>query len=531
MKKWKFFMFAAIFAAFFLSASCMQNPENDGNKPKVPNSTPGSSEESGSGATPGTTGETVELKLEDLLSAFSLTKGEITASDAAKKIAVGTSAAAGLTFTEKKIIFYDDKTGTFTVEVKGKKDGKSFSNKITAEGFTHPYKSAPTAKNAGDKLKLAAALEDNLKPVDFIDLLKNAADAANVSKYLDLGFTLENGKTIDFKKSANPYKLTASFVSNGGKIKLTPKYELICKKLTESGTEETENVLQTAATSAFHKIEYDYFTENDVFEYVAQQVKENILKVPADTFASSIYAGAKYANTSPSDIFNVGDGSKFKKYQETYKKDGGYIQIVEGDDTSALSYALYNPKNGGIQADDYSGTIKADFYVQRTNFIADTNAGTYSGTYVIKPVHVEKTGFMTVSKEFLNRNFLFNLTYSGNKAEAKTKWLKRTFNIELVGAKSPEGFELKNANLVDYANHTDDYYLSVNNTTSLTDHLAVQNKQYVSVAKGQAPKEYRLLITSIRMEKIVNKKDLALTFSFEGTGEPIRLTLSPVPWD
>ena len=126
---------------------------------------------------------------------------------------------------------------------------------------------------------------------------------------------------------------------------------------------------------------------------------------------------------------------------------------------------------------------------------------------------------------------MFNLTYSGNKAEAKTKWLKRTFNIELVGAKSPEGFELKNASLVDYANHhTNDYYLSINGTTSLTD-LAVQNKQYVSVAKGQVPKEYRLLITSIRMEKIMNEKDLALTFSFEGTGEPIRLTVFPFPWD
>ena len=518
MKKWKFFMFAAIFAAFFLSASCMQNPENDGNKPKVPNSTPG------------TTGEIVELKLEDLLSAFSLTKGEITASDAAKKIANGTSAAAGLTFTEKKIIFYDDKTGTFTVEVKGKKDGKSFSNKITAEGFTHPYKSAPTAKNAGDKLKLAAALENNLKPADFINLLKTAA---NVSDYLDLGFTLANGKTIDLKNSANPYKLTASFVPNGGKIELTPKYELIYKKLTESGTEETENVLQTAATSAFHKIEYDYFTENDVFEYVAQQVKEDILKVPADTFASSIYAGAKYANTSPSDIFNVGDGSKFKKYQETYKKDGGYIQIVKGDGTSDLSYALYNPKNGGIQADDYSGTIKADFYVQRTNFIAETNAGTYSGTYVIKPVHVEKTGFMTISEEFLRKNFSFNLVKYGDKTEAQKKWLKRQFNNqEILGGGNTEAFEPKNLSLIDYEHHhTDDYCLVINVTeTNLANYLAVKSKWYVSIANSKGT-EYQLLITSIRMEKIVNKKDLALTFSFEGTGEPIRLTLFPFPWD
>ena len=521
MKKWNFFMFAAIFAAFFLSASCMQNPENDGNKPKVPNSTPG------------TTGETVELKLEDLLSAFSLSKGEITASDAAKKIAVGTSAAAGLTFTEKKIIFYDDKTGTFTVEVKGKKDGKSFSNKITAEGFTHPYKSAPTAKKAGDKLKLAAALENNLKPADFIDLLNDAKNAANVSDYLDLGFTLANGKTIDFKNSANPYKLTASFVSNGSKIELTPKYELIYKKLTESGTEETENVLQTAATSAFHKIEYDYFTENDVFEYVAQQVKEDILKVPADTFASSIYAGAKYANTSPGDIFNVGDGSKFKKYQETYKKDGGYIQIDKGDGTSDLSYALYNPKNGGIQADDYSGTIKADFYVQRTNFIADTNAGTYSGTYVIKPVHVEKTGFMTVSEEFLRKNFSFNLVKYGDKTEAQKKWLKRQFNNqEILGGGNTEAFEPKNLSLIDYEHHhTDDYCLVINVTeTNLANYLAVKSKWYVSIANSKGT-EYQLLITSIRMEKIMNEKDLSLTFSFEGTGEPIRLTLSPFPWD
>lgn len=272
--------------------------------------------------------------------------------------------------------------------------------------------------------------------------------------------------------------------------------------------------------------------KTDVFDYVAEKVKDEIIKVPANTFASYIYARAKYLNATPSDIFNVGEGSKFKKYQDTYKKSDGQIQIIDAHGDSDLSYALDKPKDSGIKADDYSGTISVNYYIQRNKFIADIKDGTYNGSYVIKPVHVEKTGFLKVSENFLKQNFLFSLIKTGNTGVAKPKWLNRNIdNIELLGAQTPEGFALKNPHLIDYANHnTDDYYLSVNGLTELTD-LAVASKQYVSIAKGQAPKEYSLLITSIRMNKVKNEKDLVLIFTFEGSGSPIKLTLSPFPWN
>ena len=538
MKKSKILVFSTILAALLLSASCTQNPESGDNPSNGSASTPGTTEqkpENGGSKpkvptpTPSPTEETVEFKIDDLVSAFSLTKGDRTASDAAKKIKTETPTVTGLTFTEKKIISYDDKSGTFTVEVKGNKGGKSFSNKITAQGFTHPYNSKPLSKIYGDKIKLDAAMEDNLKLDDFINKLKNTA---NPGDYLDLSFNLENGKTIDFKNSEKPYKLTAKFTKNGDKIKVSPKYALTYRSLTEGGTEDVKKENMEVVGPAFKDIEYEYFTEKDVFEYVQEKIKDDILKVPTDTFASSIYAFAKYQNSTPNNIFNVGDGSKFKKYQDTYKKDGGHIKIVNGSGDSDLSYAIFDPKNSGIEADDFSGTIKVNFYVQKESVISEVIAGNYSGP-AIETVGAEKSGFMKVSEKFLRENFLFSLANSGNKATAKSKWLPRSFNTELLGEKSPKGFQLKNASLVNYDNHkTDDYYLSVNGGTNLN-YLAVESKQYVSVAKGKAPNEYTLLITSIRMEKKINEKELYLTFYFKGSNDPIKLTLAPNPaaWD
>ena len=196
MKKSKILVFSTILAALLLSASCTQNPESGDNSSNGSASTPGTTEqkpENGGSKpkvpkpAPSPTEETGEFKLEDLVSAFSLTKGDITASDAAKKIKTETPTVTGLTFTEKKIISYDDKSGTFTVEVKGNKGGKSFSNKITAQGFTHPYNSIPSSKISGDKIKLDAAMENNLKLDDFINKLKNTA---NPGDYLDLSINL-----------------------------------------------------------------------------------------------------------------------------------------------------------------------------------------------------------------------------------------------------------------------------------------------------------------------------------------------------
>lgn len=519
MKKSNIIVFPAILTALLFASACTQNMGNTDNNAN------------GSSPTPSPTEETVEFKLDDLVSAFSLTKGDITASDAAKKIKTETPTVTGLTFTEKKIISYDDKSGTFTVEVKGNKGGKNFSNRITAEGFSHPYSSTPSSKNYGDKIILDEAIENNLKLDDFINKLKNAA---NPGDYLDLSFNLENGKTIDFKNSEKPYKLTATFTkTSDGKIKVSPKYAPVYKKLAEGGSEETTIEDIEVISPAFRNIKYDYFKETDVFDYVAKKVKDDILKVPTDTFASSIYAFAKYQNSTPNDIFNVGDGSKFKKYQDTYKKDGGHIKIVNGSGDSDLSYAIFNPKNGGIEADDFSGTIKVNFYIQKESVISEVIAGNYSGP-AIETVSAEKSGFMKVSKEFLRNNFLFNLVKgTDDKETAKAKWLPKSINAntELLGEGTANEFEIKNVQLINEANQDKNgFYLSANNSTAFAD-FAIKSKNYVSIAKGKAPNEYSLLITSIRMDKKTNEKELYLNFYFKGSDDPIKLTLTPSPWD
>ncbi|MGP1594587.1 MAG: hypothetical protein ACTTH8_05000 [Treponema sp.] len=513
MKKSSCAVFSAMVLAILLSVSCKQNLENNKTLPQ------------GLPDIPGTPETTTDISIDEVLSAFSLTKGEITASAAAKKIKTENHTNPAVTFTKKEVVAYDDKAGTFTVTVAGTKNARSFSNTLSAEGFTHPYNSPVVSKHTGDTLKLDKALEENLPLDSFIEILNNPH--TTIADYLSLKFDLTNGKTIDFSNEEKPYKLSAQFEKKSGKIRVTPKYEVLYKTLVKGGTETKNYEQMTTATTVFNAVDYAYFTEADVFEYVAEHVKDEIIKADPNTFASALYAPAKYLNSSPSDLFAVGDGSKFKRYQKTYKKSDGHITITTGSGDSDLSYALYEPKNDGITADDYTGTITAKFYVQRSAVISEIQAGSYTGT-AIKPISVKKSGFKQVSEDFLKKEFLFSLVYAGlDRNAAKTGWLQKSFtNTELLGTRSPEGFALKNKQFIEHKDGTVNHcYLSVNGGTSLAD-LAVENKQYVSIAKGRG-KEYPLLITSIRMLKESGQEALNLDFYFKGKDTPITLTLIP----
>ncbi|WP_255802663.1 lipoprotein 17-related variable surface protein [Treponema denticola] len=471
-----------------------------------------------------------ELTEADVFEAFGLTKGTQSPFEAAEKIASGNSALSSIVFTEKNVTAYDDEAGTFTVKVKGTKNGKEFEKEMNFSGFTNPYDSQPRIiDSAGSKgqLKLDEGIEHNYSIEKYI----TEAYPAIADFFKEpLAFSFENGTSVtlgDF----DYYKLEATLAKEGtDKIKIQPVYTVKNHKKVSGGSDTVTTTKYTNFTRFNADLTKNYFTEEDVFKYVAEKVKDDIIKVPANTFASYIYARAKYLNATPGDLFNDGEGSKLKKYQDIYKKSDGYIKIIDIHGDSDLSYAVYNPKDGGIQADDYSGTIKVKYYIQRNGVIASVKEGTYP--HAIEPVSVEKNGFMRVSEDFLKNNFLFNLIKSAtDKEAAKTKWLGKSINnVELLGEKNPEGFARKNEHLIDYYHHNvNDYYLSVNNTTTLAD-LAVESKQYISIAKGIGT-EYGLLITSIRMNKKKNEKELVLEFSFVGTGDPIKLTINPSPWN
>lgn len=101
-----------------------------------------------------------ELTEADVLTAFGLQRGSITASAAAKKIANGTP-AGGITFTERRFIAYNDEAGTFTVKVKGTKNGKNFEKTLNLTGFTHPLKDKMIQSFDTCELNLDEGIEHN----------------------------------------------------------------------------------------------------------------------------------------------------------------------------------------------------------------------------------------------------------------------------------------------------------------------------------------------------------------------------------
>lgn len=84
-----------------------------------------------------------ELTEADVLSAFGLTKGRQSPFEAAEKIGLEASSNPAITFTGKEVTAYDDEAGTFTVKVKGTKNGKEFEKELTVSGFANPYNARP----------------------------------------------------------------------------------------------------------------------------------------------------------------------------------------------------------------------------------------------------------------------------------------------------------------------------------------------------------------------------------------------------
>lgn len=112
MKKSKILVFSTILAALLLSASCTQNTESGDNPSNGSASTPGTTEqkpENGGNKpkdptpTPSPTEETVEFKLDDLVSAFALTKGDITALTLQKKLRPKLRPLRGLLLPKRKL--------------------------------------------------------------------------------------------------------------------------------------------------------------------------------------------------------------------------------------------------------------------------------------------------------------------------------------------------------------------------------------------------------------------------------------------
>jgi len=356
-----------------------------------------------------------------VLTAFSLSKGHITASAAAKKITNGTP-ASGITFTERKMIAYDDEAGIFTVKVKGTKDGKNFSQKIPVTGFTHPLAGKMIQSLDACELNLDDAIEHNYSLEKYIDEVNKDPSGEKLVK--KLSFMLNDGTTTIELGEHDSYTLTAKAKKGSPDTKIVVQPSVMFRKLTEGGTETLVKNTEFSFTHLNSSLKKDYFEAKDVFKYILDKTADIAIKVDSKEFASSFYSFAKKSGQAPVNLFTEGFKTKIQNYAALY-------QNKDSDEHLALdiSYGAFQPKNGGIDADDYTGTVTIKLCIATNEQIVNQNDIT-----AIKPI--EKSGFASIpdNAALAKKNHLFfNLIPKSSLSPAdKTNWKNKVFSRALL---------------------------------------------------------------------------------------------------
>lgn len=358
--------------------------------------------------------ETIDIPEKTLLALFDLTETKITASAAAKKIAAAQTTTVGdYTFEEAKAVAYDDKAGTFTVKVKGKKAGKVFDKTFTISGFTHPYAGTSLGSVIGSEyLIFDKAIEENMA----LDTFIADANAAKGVGYTSFSYTLNKGggKNAEFGIHSG-YSLTARLSKvSGNKVKILADYEIMYKKLTHGESEVPqfgESYTKTVTENA------SYFTQDHVLKHVLDKTNENFVRVDANKFASYYYAMSKFGGTG----FLNFDMNQIKKYVDLYrtKDEGEHLQID-------IATGINNPKGGGIKANDFTGELTVDYCIATPEQLQNQSG-------IQNSKKVTRRGLKTIqSGEDIKKHFIFTVILSPLTEDSKNKWKDKTLqNVRL----------------------------------------------------------------------------------------------------
>ena len=467
----------------------------------------------GSSETPGVPSTSpqnlITLTESDVLTAFSLSKGHITASAAAKKITNGTP-ASGITFTERKMIAYDDQAGTFTVEVKGTKDGKNFSQKISVTGFTHPLAGKTIQSIADCELNLDDAIEHNYSLAKYIEEVKKDPSGKKLVK--KLSFMLSDSITTIELGEHDSYTLVAEAQAVGTKVWVQPS--VVFRKLTEGGTETLVKNTEFSFTHLNSSLKKDYFEAKDVFKYILDKTADIAIKVDSKEFASSFYAFAKKSGQAPVNLFTEGFKTKIQNYAALY-------QNKDSDEHLALdiSYGAFQPKNGGIDADDYTGTVTIKLCITTNEQIVNQNDIT-----AIKPI--EKSGFASIPNNaaLAKKNHLFfNLIPKSSLSPAdKTNWKNKVFSRALLRINESNNAIIDNP----FGGSDSLFNLCVNSeNTNPAAYLGSAGGSYGGASKTKNNKV--IFIENIQLEKEAGSTLMEVQVKLRGSGPVLKVTTEP----
>ena len=464
-----------------------------------------------SGTNPAVPSNPNELVESDVLTAFGLHRGSITASAAAKKIVTG-APSGGITFTQKAAVSYDDEAGTFTVKVKGTKNGKPFDKTLSLTGFTHPLKDKLIQSLDAFELNLDDAIEHNYSLEKYItEVNKDPSGKKLVKK---LSFLLNDGTTPIELGEHDGYTLTAKAQATGTQVWVQPKVKIVFRKLTEGGTETLTDSTPFGFTHLKTQLTKDYFTEQDVFKYILDKTADIAVKVDLKEFASSFYAFAKESGQAPANLFTKEFTDAVKKYADLYQSKDANEHLALN-----ISYGIAQPKNGGIDADDYTGTVTIKLCIATNEQIANQNNIT-----AIKDI--KKSGFakITTAAE-LNKQVFFAVISNPNPSTADVQaWKEKSFeNYPLLrvdnGAVTPNPI----VNPLP-GGSSKPFWLCVNGTDNLASQLGCGHFGASLTRNGKS-----IFIENIVLNKKQNETDLKITVQLKGSDPFLTIITKPGP--
>ena len=445
-----------------------------------------------------------ELTEADVLTAFGLQRGSITASAAAKKIANGTP-AGGITFTERRFIAYNDEAGTFTVKVKGTKNGKNFEKTLNLTGFTHPLKDKMIQSFDTCELNLDEGIEHNYSLQKYItEVNKDPSGKKLVKK---LSFMLSDSVTTIELGEHDGYTLTAKAQAAGTQVWVQPS--IMFRKLTEGGTEA---LVKNTAFSFNHlkpPLTKDYFTEQDVFAHVLSNTNDTVIKVHPSEFASSFYATAK----SGSSTENLFDTSIIPSWTTRYqtKDTDEYMQLD-------ITCGIHDPKNGGINADDYEGKLTVKFCIATHDQL--TNQREITAVKTITRLGYAK---ITSAAELKNQLF-FDLSSKPNPSnEAIKTWKRKFFDCSSLLRIGDDGAAILASNpLPDGFDKP--FCLCINGEATLSNYLGCK-----AYGASRTRNNKVIFIENIQLQKISGETDLQVKVQLKGSGPILTITTDPDP--
>ncbi len=452
-----------------------------------------------------------ELTEADVLTAFALQRGSITASAAAKKIANG-APAGGITFTQKTAISYDDQAGTFTVKLKGTKNGKNFEKTFNLTGFTHPLAGKTIQSLGACELNLDDAIEHNYSLTKYIDEVNKDPSGKKLVK--KLSFMLSDSVTTIELGEYDSYTLTAKAQAVGTQVWVRPKVKVMFRKLTEGGTEELTDNTAFGFTHLKSLLTQDYFEAKDVFQYILDKTADIAVKVDSTEFASSFYAGAKATGQAPVNLFTEEFKTKIQHYANLYQTKNANEHLALD-----ISYGAVQPKNGGIDADDYTGTVKIDLCIATNEQIANQ-----SGIEASKLI--EKSGFAKITDaNELNKKVFFAVISNPNPSAADIQaWKGKSFeNYPLLRVDNGTVTPNPLTNPLPGSSGKP-FQLCVNGTDNLASQLGCGHFGSSRTKNGKS-----IFIENIILNKKQNETDLKITVQLKGFTDFLTIITDPGP--